>query len=98
MPAPLILAPPEKVRRLAELRARLREQEVEQRRRDGPRWATPGELAKAIDPSTVQTPALDLIDEAVVWAYSTPGARLAISIAPQEGKSQRATQVWARLP
>src|ERR1035438_8807391 len=93
MPAPLILAPPEKVRRLAELRARLREQEAEQRRRDGPRWATPGDLAKAIDPGTVQTPALDLIDEAIVWAYSTPGARLAISIAPQEGKSQRVTKV-----
>jgi predicted phage terminase large subunit-like protein len=93
MPAPLILAPPEKVRRLAELRARLREQEAEQRRRDGPQWATPGDLAKAIDPGTVQTPALDLIDEAIVWAYSTPGARLAISIAPQEGKSQRVTKV-----
>ena len=29
MPQPLILAPPEKLRRLAELRARLREQEAE---------------------------------------------------------------------
>ena len=58
-------------------------------------WAAPGELAQAVDPSTVQTPALDLIDEAVVWAYSTPGARLAISIAPQEGKSQRVTKTGA---
>lgn len=32
MPAPLILAPPEKIRRLAELRARLREQETERLR------------------------------------------------------------------
>jgi predicted phage terminase large subunit-like protein len=98
MPPPLILAPPEKVRRLAELRARLRAQEAEERRRNGPRWATPGDLAKAIDPATVQTPALDLIDEALVWAYSTPGARLLISLAPQEGKSQRVTRVsslWA---
>lgn len=51
-----------------------------------PEWATPGELAKAVDSTTVQTPALDLIDEAIAWAYSTPGARLAVSMPPQEGK------------
>lgn len=62
------------------------------------RWETPGELARAIDPATVQTPALDLIDEAVVWAYSTPDARLLISLPPQEGKSSRVTKtgsLWA---
>lgn len=32
MPAPLVLAPPEKLRRLAELKARLREQEADQLR------------------------------------------------------------------
>jgi predicted phage terminase large subunit-like protein len=61
-------------------------------------WETPGELAVAIDPTTVQTPALDLIDEAVTWAYTTPGARLIISIGPQEGKSSRVTKtssLWA---
>lgn len=65
-----------------------------------PRWATPGELALAVDPSTVQTPALDLIDEALVWAYSTRGARLVISIAPQEGKSTRVSRagcLWALI-
>lgn len=64
------------------------------------RWETPGELAAAIDPSTVQTPALDLIDEALVWAYTTRGARLIISIAPQEGKSSRVTKtgsLWALI-
>lgn len=63
-----------------------------------PRWVTPGALAKAIDPHTVQTPALDLIDDSLVWAYTTPGARLLISLPPQEGKSSRATKVgslWA---
>jgi len=35
MPQPLVLAPPEKVRRLAALRARLREQEAEQARAAG---------------------------------------------------------------
>ena len=66
--------------------------------REVPQWATPGELARAIDPATVQTPALDLIDEALVWAYSTPGARLAVSMPPQEGKSSRVTKngsLWA---
>jgi predicted phage terminase large subunit-like protein len=65
-----------------------------------PRWSTPGELAKAIDAKTVQTPALDVIDEALVWAYSTPEARLIISMPPQEGKSQRVTKtgvLWALL-
>lgn len=57
-----------------------------------PRWATPGELAQHLDPKTVQTPALDLIDEALLWAYSTPDARLIISMPPQEGKSQRASR------
>jgi predicted phage terminase large subunit-like protein len=63
-----------------------------------PRWATPGDLAMAIDPSTVQTPALSLIDDALVWAYATHGARLIVSIGPQEGKSSRVTKIgslWA---
>ena len=49
-------------------------------------WSTPGELAASVDPATVQTPALDLIDDAVVWAHTTPGARMIISMPPQEGK------------
>lgn len=61
-------------------------------------WDTPGDLARAVDPFTVQTPALSLIDEALVWAYSTPGARLIVSIGPQEGKSTRISKIgslWA---
>lgn len=57
-----------------------------------PRWATPGDLAAALDPRTVQTPALDLIDAALVKAATTPDARLIISMPPQEGKSQRASR------
>jgi len=63
-----------------------------------PRWATPGALAVDLDPKTVQTPALDLIDDALVWAYNTPDARLIISMPPQEGKSQRTSRrfpLWA---
>ncbi len=94
---------------LAEVRAaklgELRRYVAERKRRDDEAaavarrtWATPGELAAAVDPSTVQTPALDLIDESIAWAYTTPGARLLISMPPQEGKSQRATRMgslWA---
>ena len=40
----------------------------------------------AIDARTVQTPALDLIDDALTWAYSTPDSRTIISMPPQEGK------------
>lgn len=54
------------------------------------RWATPGDLAKHLNPATVQTPALDLIDEALVRVANTPDSRLIISMPPQEGKSTRA--------
>lgn len=62
------------------------------------RWSTPGEMAVATNPNTVQTPALDIIDEALVRALETPDARLIISMAPQEGKSVRVANdfpVWA---
>jgi predicted phage terminase large subunit-like protein len=53
------------------------------------KYATPGELARALDPRTVQTPALDLIDEALVEMANTPDGRFICSVAPQEGKSTR---------
>lgn len=52
-------------------------------------WSTPGQMAKSLDRRTVQTPALDLIDAALVEAFNTPDARLIISMPPQEGKSTR---------
>lgn len=54
-----------------------------------PRWASPGDLALATNPKTVQTPALDIIDNALVGAFNTPDSRLIITMAPQEGKSVR---------
>ena len=57
-----------------------------------PKWHTPGDMAKALDPKTVQTPALDLIDDTLVEAFNTPDSRLIISMPPQEGKSQRASR------
>lgn len=55
-------------------------------------WKTPGELAKELDPATVQTPALDLIDAALVDVAEGRCTRLMISLAPQEGKSQRTSR------
>lgn len=52
-------------------------------------WAAPGDLARHLDPRTVQTPALDLIDAALVDLLDTPDGRLIISMPPQEGKSTR---------
>lgn len=63
-----------------------------------PKWATPGEMAKATNPKTVQTPALDLIDAALVEAFNTPDSRLIVCMAPQEGKSVRVANdfpIWA---
>lgn len=61
------------------------------------KWDTPGQMARATNPNTVQTPALDLIDAALVEAFNTPDSRLIISMAPQEGKSVRVANdfpVW----
>jgi predicted phage terminase large subunit-like protein len=93
-----------KRRKLTELRV-LRA-ELEQRTRaakaprrpDSDRFATPGDLARQINPATVQTSALHLVDDAVVWAHTTRGARLIVCMPPQEGKSERVTKagsLWA---
>lgn len=61
-------------------------------------WATPGQLAHHLDARNVATPALDLIDQALVDLLDTPDGRLIISMPPQEGKSQRASRrfpLWA---
>ena len=56
-------------------------------------WATPGDLARAIEPTTVQTKALDLIDEYLVKVESGEIDRLIINLPPQEGKSTRVTTI-----
>jgi predicted phage terminase large subunit-like protein len=54
-------------------------------------WDTPGQLARAVDPTVVQTPALDLIDSALIDVANGKCKRLIISMPPQEGKSSRVT-------
>lgn len=64
------------------------------------RWAAPGELARELNPSWRQTPALDLVDSHLVRLYSEPGARLIISMPPQEAKTSTVTQfgsLWALI-
>jgi predicted phage terminase large subunit-like protein len=55
-------------------------------------WSTPGEMAASLDPTTVQTPALDLIDAALVDVAEGRCERLILNMPPQEGKSQRASR------
>lgn len=64
------------------------------------RFTTPGALAKTLTPTTIQTPALDLIDTELVRLVDKPGGRLIVSMPPQQGKSTRLSQVfpvWALL-
>lgn len=70
-------------------------------------WETPGDLAHVLDPRTVQTPMLDLIDEACVevieQAFSrdnAEGPRLIVTTPPQQGKSERLSRrfpLWVLL-
>lgn len=56
-------------------------------------YPSPGLLARYCDPTTVQTPALDKIDEAIECALTTRSSRTLITMPPQEGKSTR-VGVW----
>jgi predicted phage terminase large subunit-like protein len=55
-------------------------------------WKTPGEMAQALDRSTVQTPALHLIDQLLVKVANGECERAIIELAPQEGKSERGSR------
>lgn len=50
-------------------------------------WDTPMDLAVALDPRTVRTPALDLISDALTDVAEGRCNRLMISMSPQEGKA-----------
>lgn len=78
----------QKLQTLRELRRRQLEVSRARARRQ---YATPGLLAAAIDRTTVQTPALDLIDAALVDVAEGRNDRLIVSMPPQEGKSTRVT-------
>jgi predicted phage terminase large subunit-like protein len=58
------------------------------------RWPTPGAMAAELDPLTRQTPALDVVDAAIVDTIDDDSKpdKVIICMAPQEGKSQRVTR------
>lgn len=61
----------------------------------GSAFASPEDVARHIEPRTIQTPALDLIDRKLIDAYEGRGKRrLIISMPPQEGKSQRISRFF----
>lgn len=59
-----------------------------------PRWDSPATMGAELDPRFTRTPAIDVINEAITRALTTPDARLIVSMPPQEGKSTLATK-WA---
>lgn len=74
------------LRRLQEARRELEVAETRAR----PEWRSPGALAVAADPTFVQTPALELIDAALIELHDDPDVnRLMVFMPPQEGKSER---------
>jgi hypothetical protein len=61
------------------------------------KWASPLDMACDLNPSLVRTPALELINDALVTLANTPDGRLVVTMPPQEGKSElcsRAFPVW----
>lgn len=55
-------------------------------------WATPGDMARDLDRTTISTRALELIDEHLVDVADGQCERLIISMPPQEGKSERTSR------
>lgn len=51
------------------------------------KWATPGDMAQHLDPDTIQTPALRLIDQTLIDTTNTTDGRAIITLPPQEGKA-----------
>jgi predicted phage terminase large subunit-like protein len=56
------------------------------------KWPTPGAMACDLDPGTMQTPMLDLVDRELVGLADGKVPRLMVFTAPQEGKSQRVSR------
>lgn len=54
----------------------------------------PGSLARYLEPRTVQTPALDVLDDALMDAESGQSPWLLFSMPPQEGKSVRVSRMF----
>lgn len=53
------------------------------------RFPTPGHLDQFVRPDNIQTPMLDLLDQAVVQAFTGQAPRWLLNCPPQEGKTTR---------
>lgn len=58
------------------------------------RWAAPGDMAVELDNRMIQTPALRLIDQALLDLSEGREQRLMIFAPPQEGKSERCSRFY----
>ncbi|MFI8459035.1 phage terminase large subunit [Kitasatospora sp. NPDC085464] len=58
------------------------------------RFPTPHDLAKALDPRVVATPALELLDRNLMDVAAGKTRRLIWTMPPQEGKSQRVSRTF----
>lgn len=56
------------------------------------KYATPGELAQVVEPTTKQTALMDLLDQTLMDIENGVCDRVLISCPPQEGKSTRVTK------
>jgi predicted phage terminase large subunit-like protein len=84
----------ERLRRLKELKARKAIKDAESAKASASLYPTPGDLAKLIDPSTICTPALNLMDSNLLEVANGNCERLIWSMPPQEGKSQRVSRTF----
>lgn len=66
------------------------------RRRLHDAYPSPGALAAALDPNTIQTPMMDVLDSHLVAVDAGDITRLLITAPPQEGKSSRVSR-WGSL-
>ena len=76
----------------AEQQKVLRRVQLEKSRRDFP---TPAVLARYFEPRTIQTPALDVLDQALMDAESGLTPWIIFTMPPQEGKSVRVSRMFA---
>lgn len=58
-------------------------------------WATPLDMATALNPRVRRAPELDLLNKTLVEVFNTPDARQIISMPPQRGKSQTTSRHFA---
>lgn len=73
----------------------LRDRKAQRERRRARRiYHTPGSIAKATAPATIETPALEVLDQALIDAQTGKAPRLIFTMPPQEGKSQRVSRAF----